>query len=62
MELIFGILLCFVIQWIIYYDETLGAFAMGTSITKEMIILFKIAHYMKINLTKINLTKINLKN
>lgn len=35
MELIFGILVCFVIQWIIYYDETLGAFAMGTSITEE---------------------------
>lgn len=56
MELIFGILVCFVIQWIIYYDETLGAFA---SITEEMI-MFKIAHYIK--LTKINLTKINFKN
>lgn len=35
MELIFEILVCFVIQWIIYYDETLGAFAMETSITEE---------------------------
>lgn len=39
MELIFGILVYFVIQWIIYYDEMPGVFAMGTSINEKMIIL-----------------------